>query len=260
MFERIFRAVHLGECGLGVLGELTQASERKEAKGGLVQSGVRFYFDPLCPWAYRASQWIREVRKRVGIQVEWRFFSLEVVNAADPEPSPFERDWAPGWAFLRAAAWLRQAHSVSDANEDSNSAVDRFYARLGEAIHDRGISANDRRSAEELVEHIGYPRSLLGDALSDPDTERAVMRDHREAVERYGAFGVPTLVLPSGNAVFGPAIVSAPRGEEAVDLWNLLLSFDAMSFLYELKRPAKETSYKELLPILQPWRGAASVN
>lgn len=223
-----------------------------------MQSGVGFYFDPLCPWAYRASQWIREVRERTGIQVEWRFFSLEMVNSGDAEPSPSERDWAPGWALLRAAAWLRQSHSVREGGEDPNSAVDRFYARLGEAIHDRGMSTEERRSAEDLIERIGYPRSLLGDALSNPETERAVLHDHQEAVERYGAFGVPTLVLPSGNAVFGPAVVSAPRGEEAVDLWNLVLSFDAMSCLYELKRPAKDTSWRELLPILQPWRAAAS--
>ncbi|MCA1599384.1 MAG: DsbA family protein, partial [Chloroflexi bacterium] len=38
---------------------------------------VEFFFDPICPWAYQTSLWIREVRARTGLRVDWRFFSLE---------------------------------------------------------------------------------------------------------------------------------------------------------------------------------------
>ena len=32
------------------------------------QKEVTFYFDPICPWAWRASLWIREVAKVRPIQ------------------------------------------------------------------------------------------------------------------------------------------------------------------------------------------------
>src|SRR5688572_10142976 len=41
---------------------------------------VDFHFDVMCPWAYQTSRWMREVRDRTGVEVRWRFFSLEEVN------------------------------------------------------------------------------------------------------------------------------------------------------------------------------------
>ncbi len=48
---------------------------------------VTFYFDPMCPYAYQSSMWIREVRAIVDLDVTWRFFSLEEVNLVDGKPT-----------------------------------------------------------------------------------------------------------------------------------------------------------------------------
>ncbi|MGV0795722.1 hypothetical protein ABQF26_02070, partial [Mycolicibacterium elephantis] len=34
----------------------------------------------MCPFAYQTSRWIREVRDQIGLEVNWRFFSLEEIN------------------------------------------------------------------------------------------------------------------------------------------------------------------------------------
>ena len=41
----------------------------------------------MCPWAYQTSKWIREVRVQNGLEIRWRFFSLEEIN-----PGVFEED------------------------------------------------------------------------------------------------------------------------------------------------------------------------
>jgi len=41
---------------------------------------IGFHFDVMCPWAYQSSVWIREVRRLTGLQIDWRFFSLEEIN------------------------------------------------------------------------------------------------------------------------------------------------------------------------------------
>ena len=41
---------------------------------------VYFHFDVICPWAYQTSLWMRDVRDRQGLEVDWRFFSLEEIN------------------------------------------------------------------------------------------------------------------------------------------------------------------------------------
>ncbi|MGB0210562.1 MAG: hypothetical protein ACPGCX_10805, partial [Ilumatobacteraceae bacterium] len=43
-------------------------------------TSVDFHFDPLCPYAYQTSKWIRAVREQIGIEISWRFFSLEEIN------------------------------------------------------------------------------------------------------------------------------------------------------------------------------------
>ena len=42
---------------------------------------VDFYFDPVCPWAWRTSLWIREVAKVRPINIHWKFLSLEYINS-----------------------------------------------------------------------------------------------------------------------------------------------------------------------------------
>ena len=57
---------------------------------------VNFDFDPMCPFAYQASLWIRDVREQTGLVVNWRFFSLEEVNRVDGKKHPWERSGPTG--------------------------------------------------------------------------------------------------------------------------------------------------------------------
>jgi 2-hydroxychromene-2-carboxylate isomerase len=54
-------------------------------------TSVDFHFDIMGPWAYQASIWMREVRDRLGLQVRWRFFSLEEINRAEGKKHPWQR-------------------------------------------------------------------------------------------------------------------------------------------------------------------------
>lgn len=50
---------------------------------------VDFHFDPLCPFAYQTSVWIRDVRAQLGITINWRFFSLEEINLVAGKKHPW---------------------------------------------------------------------------------------------------------------------------------------------------------------------------
>ena len=65
---------------------------------------VDFHFDIMCPYAYQTSLWIREVRDRAGVEVRWRFFSLEEINRAEGKKHPWEREWSYGWSMMRIGA------------------------------------------------------------------------------------------------------------------------------------------------------------
>ena len=61
--------------------------------------------------------------------------------------------------------------------------------------------------------------------------------DHDLAAAEYGAHGVPTIVLESGYAAYGPVVVPAPTGDDAVALWELVRSMARFPHLYELRHP-----------------------
>ncbi|MCB0980722.1 MAG: hypothetical protein KDB17_08730, partial [Ilumatobacter sp.] len=60
-------------------------------------AAVEFFHDPMCPWAYQTSVWIRRVRAAVGMDITWRFFSLEEINRPEGKRHPWERPLAYGW-------------------------------------------------------------------------------------------------------------------------------------------------------------------
>ena len=67
-----------------------------------------FHFDVMCPWAYQTSRWMREVRDLTGLDVRWKFFSLEEINRVEGRKHPWEREWSYGWSMMRIGALLRR--------------------------------------------------------------------------------------------------------------------------------------------------------
>ena len=117
------------------------------------QRTVDFHFDPMCPFAYQASLWIREVREQIGIDVYWRFFSLEEVNRADGKKHPWERPWSYGWSLMRIGALLRRR----DIEE-----LDAWYGAIGAALHRDGRKPHDPEVARQLLTEIGLEPVALG--------------------------------------------------------------------------------------------------
>jgi len=106
---------------------------------------IQFYFDPMCPWAYQTSVWIRRVREAVDLEIDWRFFSLEEVNRPEGKRHPWERPLAYGWTPMRVAAYLRRTDMA---------ACDRWYEACGTALHEDGRRFYDVAVAHELLESI----------------------------------------------------------------------------------------------------------
>ena len=188
---------------------------------------LNFHFDPLCPLAWRTALWIREVRNIRPVDVHWHFFSLEVVNR---KPG-VEPDYVNGngWTALRSLALARRKYG--------NEGVEKLYVALGNAAHGRKESLRDRAVVEASAQQAGFGPDLVEAALADESTIQDVLADHQEAVERYLAFGVPTLAIEGSDVGFyGPVINTVPHGEEAAELWDYTAWLLRQPNIYELKR------------------------
>jgi 2-hydroxychromene-2-carboxylate isomerase len=194
----------------------------------MATGSIDFYFDTMCPYAHQTSLWIREVQRLTHLQVRWKFFSLEVVNHVDGKKWPWERDLAYGWTPLRIAAWLRR---------QDNDLCAAWYLASAHALHIEGKRPYEQATATELLATIDAPANTWDAALADATTHDDVRSDHDYAVSALGGFGVPIIVPATGRALFGPVVVPAPMGDDALRLWELVQGAAQFPHFYELKVP-----------------------
>ena len=125
---------------------------------------ICFYFDPVCPFAWLTSKWVRMVQAQRAYAVDWRFISLRMINAAvdydSHFPAGYEAGHTAGLRLLRVAARTRAEHG--------RGAVGPLYAAMGARIFDTaadsGRADGDQRGTRAFVEPIlsqaGLPAEL----------------------------------------------------------------------------------------------------
>ena len=203
---------------------------------------VDFHFDVMCPWAYQTSRWIRSVREETGLEINWRFFSLEEVNRIDGKKHPWERSWSYGWSMMQIGSVLRR---------QSMDLVDAWYERAGRALHEEGHKPHEPAVARHLLAEIGLDPTIVDEALSDPTTHDEIRADH-ERVIAAGGYGVPTLFL-DGHCLFGPVLLDPPTGREAVELWEAVKVWARFPELYELQHPKTDKDSRRIGEVFRPY-------
>jgi 2-hydroxychromene-2-carboxylate isomerase len=188
---------------------------------------VDFHFDIMCPYAFQTSLWIRQVRQATGLDIRWRFFSLEEVNRAEGKKHPWEREWSYGWSMMRIGAFLRR---------QDMALLDRWYEAAGTALHVDGRKPHRPEVAEAILAELGLDPAIVAAAIADPTTGDEVRSEH-DLVVGKGGFGVPTLIFEDGQALFGPVLVDPPTGDAAVRLWEHVTGWLEFPHVYELQRP-----------------------
>lgn len=214
---------------------------------------VDFHFDPMCPFAYQTSLWIRDVRAQNGITVNWRFFSLEEINRFEGKKHPWEREWSYGWSLMRIGVLLRRIDMAL---------LDRWYATVGHELHAAGGKPHDPAVARRLLADIGAEETILDAALQDPTTHDEIRIDHQRVVDA-GGYGVPTLFLLDGQCLFGPVLVNPPSGPSALKLWDVVTGMAELPHVYELQRPKSPADAAVIATSLRPYldgRDWVSVN
>jgi 2-hydroxychromene-2-carboxylate isomerase len=199
-----------------------------------------FFFDPVCPWAWITSRWVVNVSEQRDYEVDWRFISLWMLNEHNTQ------EWyTPQY---RAGHYLgQQGLRIGDSirlGDDDPAAVGRWYTAIGEALH------VGQQREQATADALGWYAGLLADAgfdanhvdAADDETHDAHIRADTElALSRTGKdVGTPILTFHPGAeneaSFFGPVISKAPRGADAVELWDAVEKLATMSGMAELKR------------------------
>ena len=212
----------------------------------MADADIDFYFDPLCPFAWMTSKWVRIVSAQRDYRVDWRFISLRLINAhVDYDshfPAGYEAGHTAGLRLLRVAARTRAEHG--------RDAVGPLYAAIGARAFDTAPDPDHadpgyrgtRAFVEPALVEAGLPPALA-DALDDPSLDVELQAETDEALALTGKdVGTPILHFqpPNGLAFFGPVISRLPAEADAVRLWDHVIGLAGFPGFAELKRSLRE--------------------
>jgi DSBA-like thioredoxin domain len=200
---------------------------------------LEFFIDPVCPWCWITSRWVVEVQRQRDYEVVWRFISLKIINeqnTAEWYTPEYRAGHVAGLHALRVADAVRSAHG--------NDAVGRFYTALGTRLHVQArreeFRADTTGEIRFALAEAGLPAELASQA--DDDSHDAALAEETDlAFSRVGRdVGTPILTFHPGasneGSFFGPVISKAPKGDDAVRLWDAIELVATTSGMAELKR------------------------
>jgi predicted DsbA family dithiol-disulfide isomerase len=191
------------------------------------------FFDYFCPFVYRASVLLGNVRDsgERTVEVRWRYFSLAQVNSKDDGWTIWgapESERARGRLAFKAAEAARRQDGFED-----------FHNRLLRARHVDRLDIDDVGVVERVADEAGLDLDRFRRDVADPEILAALERDHRTAVAEHGIFGTPTFLFPDGQAAY-VRLSEAPEAPDSASLFDRIVSIAAGEpRILEIKRPVR---------------------
>jgi protein-disulfide isomerase-like protein with CxxC motif len=186
-------------------------------------STVTFWFDPICPFTWRTSRWIRAVAPRKGASIDWRVMSLGIIN----EGTEISEQWRPAMEWSRSAQRLLVAAGPEG--------IEKLYTAIGTRRHDNGEDPTEELLVAALAD-AGLPAELI-ERSHDESLDPAIRESHKLGQERVGTeSGSPILAIGDGPGFFGPVVVPIPEDESGDRLFDAVALLSTIPEFSELKR------------------------
>jgi predicted DsbA family dithiol-disulfide isomerase len=185
-----------------------------------------YYFDPACPFTWRTSRWLVSVAQERDVTVQWRAFSLTILNG-DNAPEQYR----PMMAASSRALRLVEALAADRRHDD----VAAFYTELGNRTFEADtMISDDIVVAAAEAAGVEDPKAILDDASWD----EAVRSSHETAFASAGPdIGSPVLAVEGApRGVHGPIIGEVPEREEALAIWDAVVPLARSATFFEIKR------------------------
>lgn len=188
---------------------------------------VEFWFDPMCPWAWMTSRWMKDVEKVRSVDLTFHVMSLSVLNESRHLDEDYRAAMDAGWAAVRIALAVDERYGKEK--------LDEFYTALGTRVHPGGEDCADPATQAAALAEAGLPAELIEAGHTDANDD-ALRRSHHEGMDPVGHdVGTPVLHI-NGMALFGPVISPAPTGEQAGRLFDGFALLTEYEGFYEAKR------------------------
>ena len=195
----------------------------------VIATAVRFWVDPICPWCWTTSQWIRRIAAEKDLEITWEPISLFVKNNPEPDSKSYEPvAWTRGL--------LRVMESVRTAGDEDR--LGELYTEYGRRIHHNGERLWDPALALAAIGLDPAHAVAAADEMWDVPLEQRM----KEGIALAGDdIGTPIISIRLADdrevANFGPVITRVPaHHDDALALWDAFVTLTCLEEFWELKR------------------------
>jgi len=183
-------------------------------------------FDYRCPFAYNGhASVIAAVRSGADLEFRAHAFSLDQVHVPEGEPPVWDREPAE-----RGSGVLALLYGIAVRDHFAEQFTDAHLA-LFAARHEQGKKLDEEAVLREAVASAGVDPGAVAERVHDGGPLATLAKEHTEAVDRWGVFGVPTFI-EGENAAF-VRFMERGRPDDVARAVELL----AWVGLNEFKRP-----------------------
>jgi len=218
----------IGSLGVPVFlyGELASSEERQE----------RAFFREGGLTALRQRMKAGEMAPDMGPEIPHLTAGATLVTARPPLAAfNIELDTGDAVVAQRVAAAVRA--------EAGPEAMLPLYTAYGRIIHNQHdpTAFDDPTGVEGVLRDLGHPVAPA-EAATSTDFDDVLRTETAEALDRCGGnIGTPVLSFapPDGSSFFGPVISKAPKGADALALWDAVTALGTNPYFSELKRSTR---------------------
>jgi len=159
---------------------------------------VDVYFDYACPFAWAAQLWLDQVKDELGddLDVTWKIFPLEQVNASDPDFKVWE---LPNDG---TSSTLRSFQAFHAARQQGEELFRKFHAALFRKRHVEGRNLSRQEVLEAAATEAGLDLERFRRDLASDEVFAIIERDYTEGREKHEVFGTPTIVFENGTGAY----------------------------------------------------------
>jgi len=157
---------------------------------------IDVYFDYACPFAWASQVWLDEINEQTGgkLDITWRIFPLEQVNASDPDFKVWEKP-------TEGSSTLRSFQAFAAAKKQGEDAFKKFHAALFKKRHIDGRNLAGQAVLEAAATEAGLDLDRFREDLTSNEVLAQIEEDYTHG-KSLGVFGTPTIIFDNGLGAY----------------------------------------------------------